>query len=294
MNMLTPFVSRDPDPWSSARFVLINAAQIEPACWEDFHPTRVVPASHQHQASLFPALLDAQTWDEAQRAHLRERAHAWERQEGTPYAVAWMSAAGPASSIVTHLVHRMSVRHADGREDVLRYYDPWVFRHLRGWLLTPEQMDSLLGPIQAWHWREPDGTWHTHTRNCVAPSLRPLRLTAEQWPSLRRMAELQFALTTLARLDPLLAWQPDTAKRIDALLGEAKARHGMHDRADRLLYALQAARFHPSIHTHPLLRQRLNQIDDDGPSYVELCTGLDDAGMQQLASELETSRTNPS
>jgi hypothetical protein len=293
MNMLAPSASHDPATWPSARFVLINAAQVEPAWWEDFHPLPVVPEAYRTQASLFPALLDSETWDQTQHARLLERARMWERQEDTPYVMALIDATGPASTIVAHLTRRMGVRRPDGRENVLRYYDPYVFRHLRGWLLTPAQMDSLLGPIQTWHWREPDGIWHAHTRQCDVPSLRPLRLTPEQWPPLRRMAELQQALITLARIEPALGWRIDTAKQIDALLGQAQASHGMNDRADRLLFALQAVRFHPAIHRHPRLRQCLDRRPGDGPTYVEACADLDDARMQQLARELDTSQANP-
>ena len=289
MDTLTPFASYDPAAWPRARFLLIDAAQVEPAWWEDFHPLRVVPESHADQAPLFPALLDSHTLDDAQHTRLLERARLWERKEHTPYAIALIDASGATSTLVTHLTRRMSLRRPEGSEDVLRFYDPCVFRHLRGWLLTAEQMDSLLGPIGTWHWREPDGSWHAHSRHGETPSLRPLRLTPAQWPALRRMAELHLALTTLSRTDAPSAWALQTARRIDALLGDAKARHGMKDRADRILYALQAARFHPDIHRHPLLRHRLSRLDGHGSTYVEACADLKDKRMQQLVSELDAS-----
>jgi hypothetical protein len=246
------------------------------------------------QAALFPALIDDQTLDEAQRLRWRQCALTWEQQEGpSSYLLALIQAPGLASSLCAHLARRMNVCRPDGREDVLRYYDPWIFRQLGGWLLSPEQLDGLLGPIEAWHWREPDGTWRTQERHCAAPSLRPLRLTPEQWPPLRRMAELNHVLATLARTDPALAWQLETAQQIDALLHEARARHDMQDRADRVLYALQAVRFHPGIHSHPLLRQRVEEFADDGGTYVEACLDLDDARMQQLVRELQTQQEHP-
>jgi hypothetical protein len=106
------------------------------------------------------------------------------------------------------------------------------------------------------------------------------------------MAELHHALTALARRDPDLAWRSGTAKQIDALLGEAKARNGMVDRADRVLYALQAVRFHSFIHRHPLLQQRLSQIAANGPSYAELCSDLDDARLRHLVNELDLHTAN--
>ncbi|CAB3751502.1 DUF4123 domain-containing protein [Paraburkholderia solisilvae] len=278
-------------PWSDSHapmfdFALINAAQTDRSYWEDLAPTPVVPELFREQPELFPALVAIHALDRDMRSAMARRASAWEQDSGTPYFMALLDAPVAASQLAAHLTRRMVVRRPDGQEDVLRFHDPFVFRHLR-WLLTSEQMDSLLGPVERWRWREPSGVWHVHPRSATQPSLRPLRLSPEQWPTLVRVADINRALSQLARLTPSLPDDADTARELDRHLDEAWQRYRMNDRQDRVLYAMQAVRFHRQIHRHPILRERLRLIADGQLSFTGACAELNDAMLYRMAQDLE-------
>jgi hypothetical protein len=265
-------------------YALVNAAQTDPSYWADLAPVLVVPERYRAQPELFPVLVDVRALDHGMRSKIRERAIAWEQDGDTPYFMALLNAPVTASQLATHLTKRMVVRRPDGEEDVLRFYDPFVFRHL-SWLLTAEQMDSLLGPVDCWHWS--DGTWYVYSRSTPQPSLRPLRLTSGQWPTLMRMTDINRALAQIKRLDPDHPDGPDTARALDTLLDEAWQRYRFSDREDRVLYATQAVRIHRHIHRHPALQERLRLAETRQLSFVAACADLDDTVLYRMKQALE-------
>ena len=246
----------------------------------------VVPELFRHQPGLFPVLVDIQALDNEGRTKIQERESAWEQEADTLYVMALFDTTAQASALIAHLVRRMFVRRPDGVEDALRFYDPFVFRHLR-WLLSAEQMDSLLGPIQNWYWREPDGMWHRQPRAADHASLRPLRLTTGQWPTLLRMSDIQQALAELSRADSIHSREPAIAQQLDMLLAEAWRTYGMADRQDRRLYAVQATRYHRDIHRHPVMQSCLRRISEEAMTFVTACSDFDDARMRRMAEELQ-------
>lgn len=290
MDMNFPPDMRDAPSWPSARFAVINAAQAAPEYWADLPSQSIAPEAYRGQAELFPVLVDLAPLDETQRATIQEREANYTAKFGKPYLMALLDATCTPASLITHVGRRMVVRLQDGQEDILRFYDPLVFRHLR-WQLSTEQMDSLFGPVDAWHWKEPDGTWHTHQRQAEQPSIRPLRLTPAQWPSLLRMADLQRAIRMLARDEPQQANRIETAKLLDQSLADAQSINGLDDRGDRILFALQAQRFGRAIHDHPVLRQRLNWVrNGTATTYVLACADLENEHLKKLALDLEQTR----
>lgn len=272
--------------WPSARFAVVNAAQFPTEYWNDLPCQPIVPEAHREQVELFPVLVDLDQLDETKHATVVERERDYAAEVGKPYLMALLASSATPASLITHLARRMVIRLQDGQEDILRFYDPLVFRHLR-WLLSAEQMDSLLGPIDAWHWKEPAGVWHAHLRQADRPSIRPLRLTPGQWPSLLRMADLQRLIHRLAQHDPQHAYRIETARQLDQSLADAQSTKGLDDRQDRILFALQAQRFGRAIHQHPKIRQRLHLACIGSMTYVAACADLDDDRLQKFALELE-------
>ncbi|RZT36755.1 DUF4123 domain-containing protein [Cupriavidus agavae] len=270
----------------AVRFAVINAAQVSPKYWSDLPSQRIVPEAFRDQSELFPILVDLDELDETQRATVLHREAVCAETSDKPYQMALLDAPGTSTSVVTHLSRRMVVRQEKGQDDILRIHDPLVFRHLR-WLLSTDQLDSLLGPIDTWHWREPGGIWHSHSRDADQPSIRPLRLTPVQWSSLLRMADLQLAIRTLARVDANHAYRIETARQLDRLLADAQSIKGLDDRQDHIVLALQALRFGRSIHQHPALVQRLAMACGGTTTYVSACADLDDTHLQAFASDLE-------
>ncbi|MBB3261175.1 hypothetical protein F4827_006083 [Paraburkholderia bannensis] len=273
------------------RYVLIDAARADSSYWSDLTYLPIVPERFRAQPELFPILVDIHALGAEGHTKILQRAASSEQQDGVQYIHAFLDAATEPSALAAHLIRRMSVRRPDGVEDVLRFYDPFVFRHLR-WLLDVHQLDGLLGPVSQWYWPEPDGMWHSQLRVSDHASLRPLRLTPEQWPTLLRMADLNVALRKLSHLGFMQQHDTSTAQQIDRLLAEAWGGHGMSDRQDRLLFAIQASYYHRHIHKHPVLQSRLNQAATGAMTFVTACADLDDPKMRQLAEELEQIHAN--
>ncbi|POR53589.1 uncharacterized protein DUF4123 [Paraburkholderia eburnea] len=286
MNSLPSSGRLDVGTQPQARYALVNAAQVSRSQWVDLAYLPVVPERFCHQPELFPVLVDFQPLGPDGRADVWSRDRVSEQENGVPFVLAFFDATVEGSAVTAHLVRRMAVRRPDGVDDALRFYDPFVFQHLL-WLLSVGQMDSLLGPITTWHWRQPDGTWHQHVRVSEQASLRPLRLTSPQWLTLLRMAEINRALVELSRVDPACAGKPGIAQQLDMLLAEASDVRGLGDPQDRLLYVLQASRYHRHIHQHPVLRNCLGQVRENAMTFVTACADIDDSRMCRLAKELE-------
>lgn len=270
----------------SARFAVINAAQVPARYWNDLPFQRIVPEAYREHAEVFPILVDLHELDDRQHASIKAREAEFCLTSGKSFRMALLDAPGTSGALIRHLCRRMVVRLPDGGEDVLRIHDPLVFRHLR-WLLSVEQMDSLLGHVETWHWREPDGVWRSHARRSPEPCIRPLRLTPEQWPTLLRMAELQFAIGTLVEDAHPHAYCIETARQLDQSLADAESIHGMSAPEDRRLFAIQALRFGRSIHQHHALRERIAAVRSGEMSFISACSGLNDMHLQRFAKELQ-------
>ncbi|AJX31499.1 hypothetical protein [Burkholderia oklahomensis] len=269
------------------QYAVINPLQIDEEAWADLETASLVPDRYREQAHLFPRLVCLASLDAAARDELLARARIWDREYDDPYFSALLHSTRGTDYIRGHLIAQMEQYHLARREyDVIRLHDPKVFRHLN-WLLSADQWESLLGPIDSWAWREPDGIWWNRTRDArITDVPARMRLSPEQWTTLLRFGEINQTLTLLSRIAPDLADDASLAQRLNALLAEAWNLHRLADRSDRLLYASQAIRFHPRIHQHPELQVRLKQTQENEATYADLCSDLDDTTMQRLVDEM--------
>lgn len=267
-------------------FALIEPAQISFLDRSDLDHA-IVPESFRAQAELFPALLDLHALDAEERSRVFDRAAQWESDIDTPFFSAFLMAPSNPAHVATHLARRIVVVTPNGAEDALRFYDPYVFRHLL-WMFSPRQMDSLLGPIVSWSWREPSGDWLTYTRESSHASVSPLLPSRDQWEMLKRLADVNRVLRRLSVAMPELSNDGPLAQRLDGLIAESWVQYQMADREDRCLYAEQAIRFDPRIHEHPELNRRLQLTRTGSSTYVGACADLNEPRMREMSSELDT------
>ncbi|AIY41482.1 hypothetical protein LT85_2324 [Collimonas arenae] len=268
-------------------YALINPLQVDPANWQDLPTIPVVPASFQSQPELFPVLLKLNDLEPAVRIALLSRAETWEHGSDYPWFSALLDTPAPAEQIQQHLASCMELHQLTGEVDLIRIHDPRTFRHLR-WLLDEQQLAALLGPVNTWSWREPNGQWRNH-RNTTR-SATVFQLSLQQQHQLLRLGEVNATLQHLTRVAPNLHDDDALARRIDILLAEAWHTHLLADQTDRQLYAIQALRFHPDIHQHPFMRKRLEQVHAEAISYVGACAELDEPAMHRFAEELRISK----
>ncbi|MFC3552430.1 DUF4123 domain-containing protein [Lysobacter cavernae] len=271
-------------------FAVVNPLQVPPAQWRDLPHRPLVPKTLAAQPHLLPILVDLGQMDATSRVGLLERSERWDRGYDEPFFSALLTTDATDSQVAQHLTRQMMVRGPAGGENLLRLFDPRVFRHLR-WLLTPMQLDALLGPIDAWTWRDQHQSWKQQLRTTrVTMHWRP---SGVQWDSLARLGLLNRVLKQLGRVEPALVCDDDLAQRADRLLRESWEVQGLVDEADRRIFAEQALRFHADIHRHPQLAQRLAQARAGECSYVGACSDLDDTSMRGLARQTaqDTTRT---
>jgi len=113
-------------------------------------------------------------------------------------------------------------------------------------------------------------------------------LSKHQWAVIDRVALLNATLDRLAMLAPEVRFSFEDYVWVDGLLAEAREL-GLTDAEDCRLYAEQAARFHPDIHDHPSLHQRLSEAIEQPGSYTQYCDDLSSQLLQAMARELEKS-----
>lgn len=265
-------------------YAVVNPLQVDEGEFADLPTTPIVPEPFRMQPHLFPVLLVLDELDFDTRIGLLNRMRAWEIGSEFPFFSALIKSDATPLRMQRHLARQMMRQHRDG-VDLLRPFDPRVFRHLT-WLLTNEQMDALLGPIEAWAWREPGGRWRQNIRRQISHAQTP-RLNEAQWNSYARLGLVNRLIAKLHHVVPELNEDARRAREMDHFLDAAERIHHLADTDDRCLFAEQAVRYHPRIHMHRALADRLINADAGQTSYVRACADLDEPTMRQLVHDIE-------
>lgn len=265
-------------------FALLNPLQIENSLWSDLPVTPLLSEETRSQPQLVPQLLELRSLGDAERVELLERSDRHQRGSRHPYFSALLSTDATFDEVRAQLARHLMITAPDQTRALLRYYDPRVFKHLR-WLLSEDQLNLLLGRIDTWHWQGGRGGWSNH-RRCGTSLLSRLYLQPEQWSTLQRLGLLNKSLQQIRRHLPDTTDDASLARRTDGFLDAAHQHYGLTDAADRCLFAVQAIVYHPAIHTHPQLLQRLARTREATSSYVGACRDLTPPTLRSLAAEL--------
>ncbi len=264
------------------QFALINPLQVDESAWRDLPVEPVVPEAFVSQPDLMPLLLDFSQLSQTELVGLIQRAEDWLKEEGVSWFSALLKSDATAERLQKHLKKCLALPRKDEKHDLLRFYDPRVFRHF-DWLLTPVQRDALLGPITRWSWSL-DGThWQSLQRQSDKPAL--FRITPQQKQELANLGELNACLSEWAKQQPDKQKGSKQIQQAQELLAEA-ANAQLQSREDCLLYALQALCFHPKIHQHPKMQALLEQQQASSKSYAFICKHLTDEDLQTFAKDL--------
>ncbi|MDR2871407.1 MAG: DUF4123 domain-containing protein [Xanthomonadaceae bacterium] len=269
------------------RYALVNPLQVDKSDWQDLPAMPIAPPPLHAQASLLPQLICLDAMPPEERIGLLDRVERWQRR-GIAFFCALLKSGADERSVAGHLGRRLMLRRPGGGRFLFRYCDPCVFRHL-DWLLNSSQRNALLGPVQVWGWPDGDGRWRRMFKGEATDEALPL--TAQQWQSLEQMPLINRCLDELPMQEPGHTRNAILARRIDALLSQAHDVHGLESDEDRLLFAKQAIRFHPQIHRHPALDERLRRLHEEpGLKYCTICDDLDDNALQDMARALARGR----
>lgn len=246
------------------QFGMINPLQVSESAWKDLPIEQLGSVAFGRKAVFLPRLVDFSKMSDVDTLKLLDRSADWDRRNPTSkFFCALLQTKANLQKVVNHLSRQMLIS-APSRDVLLfRFYDPNVFRHLV-WLLRPEQLESVLGPITKWTWQSPSGTW-SETSCVTSRRINNLTLSVEQWRTLTRIGVLNRVLLQLEDDYPDHTYEP---QHVDRLLNCAYVNWGFVDEADCILFVEHSLRFGESFDQHPPFNARLKLVQQGICSYV--------------------------
>lgn len=281
----------DPSWLKECSYALINPIQVEHDDWAWLPCEPLTTPNIGVREHLLPQLVYLSPVSGQSKKRLESLIAKYEKR-GQQFLSALLNSTVYNDEMATHLRSVLEQRRYGSRRHWwFRCYDPRVFSHLC-WILNGRQMDRLLGPIQSWIWHSPGAGWHRierasqPTRTVNVPLLEAL-----QWAFIDRISMLNKLVGRLQMLAPHKFKTFSDYRWLDTLLQKAQSTYGLSNSEDQCCFAQQAAQFHPLIHHHPAMQQRLSDSAKPGISYTELCEDLSDQALKEMVRQMELETT---
>ena len=282
-----PIVESLPVEWlTKYSYALLNPLNVEQDDWKGLPAIPLAPTKAKMRPHVLPQLISLKELSHDDRKTIFERILRYQKR-GVSYFCALLASHATADDVAAHLKHHLVQRRpGDPRHWWLRYYDPHVFRHF-SWIFEPEQVDRLLGPITEWVWPDEKGQWYCRShRPYMEASIFHLMPTSSQWKRIDNVVEVNRMIDHLVIRMPQLHQSPSLWALIDHLFEKADDVLSSEDTYGRILFVEQGVRFHPQIHSHPILAERIACIQGRGVDYREVCFDLDEVDMKRMAGEV--------
>jgi hypothetical protein len=183
---------------------------------------------------------------------LRERAERARASGAPPVICAILECDKATHRLHHHLSARLALPKPEGGTAIFRFYDPRVFAHLR-WILKPEQLGALMGPVMRWTYLDGQAGWVT-VEGAKVPK-DDFALTDAQYKKVTRIEIVERALETLRSNG--VAIKPDMPSLLDAQLAKGEI-YGLSG-ADLLAFALHGTIVSPYFDRHPRVRAVLQE-----------------------------------
>ncbi|ARK80144.1 hypothetical protein BOC40_06695 [Burkholderia pseudomallei] len=211
----------------------------------------LVPQERPELAGNAPVLHCAEHPKEQMPA-LRERAERARAAGVPPVICAILECDKATHRLHAHLSARLALPKPEGGAAFFRFYDPRVFVHLR-WILKPEQLGALMGPVARWTYLDSQAGWVT-VEGAKVPSDN-FALTATQYKQVARIEVVERALQTLRGNGAVI--KPDMPSLLDAQLAKGEA-YGLSG-GDLLAFAIHGTVVSPYFDRHPRVRAVLQE-----------------------------------
>ncbi|CAG9229911.1 conserved hypothetical protein [Paraburkholderia caribensis] len=236
----------------------------------------IVPAAMPELKGVMPMLYAVEHPE--QQLPAIEAIAARDLQEGlAPRVCALIETDASAETLMRHVSDTIALPREPDGHSVFRFYDPRVVRHL-GWVLRPEQLSLVFGPVQRWRYFSGSG-WQTVECPIAAPAER-LSPSADQWATLRRLHLIEQALKSIRDAgEPVDDWTP---RRLDALFTKG-ARYRLEGE-DLVVFAVQGLLVSPNLDRHPKVAAALQSGQTS--SYSEITAQWTDENWVQIAHEV--------
>ncbi|KAF1016758.1 MAG: hypothetical protein GAK31_00016 [Stenotrophomonas maltophilia] len=262
------------------QYALINPLQIDRRIIRLWPCEPIVPKELRGQRNLFPYLLQLDEMAaDARLVALDDTVNYAREHERSPFSALLVCQAG-SDHLRRHLA-RMMVRKIEGEQMLFRYYDPRVWNALR-WILSPSQLDALLGPIQSW--TAPMGcndSWDA----CDNKGSRnvQLRFASDQIHPISALASVNKVIDRLHQ-ERCGADSFSLSKQVFNEIIKA-AELGLIDADDQEAFAFVSMIHSPAIHAGPLYQEALRIAIEEPGAYRSMVAGaLDD---EEVESSLQ-------
>lgn len=190
----------------------------------------------------------------------------------------WIFSKAPAEKVARHLASVMQQRAPNNHKP---QYFRWADRRVLEWMwpvLSTDQQQALLGPIQQWWTLDRIGRWvelHSPQLKQTWRRSTSFRLTSEQW----QHAERGQRVHAMVR-----AWQQFIAQLPEDYLAQAShavaaaRKIGLSEEADVLLLGAYVLQIHPRLTQHPAVRARVTESQTKNRPLSECLSGIPDPG----------------
>lgn len=239
----------------------------------------IVPAAMPELKGVMPVLYSVEH-PQKQRPVLERIARRDCERGLAPRICALIATGVEAPELLKHLGDMIAVPRETNGYSAFRFYDPRVFPNLH-WILSPEQLACLYGPIETWSYFADDG-WRASPQSTAFPT-QGLTLSPSQRATLRRMHVIEQALQSIQQAGESL--EPRIRQKLDTLLATG-ADYGLKGE-DLMVFAVQGALVSPYIARHPAVAQALEP--DQKQSYAEITSRWTDENWARIAQELSQS-----
>ena len=235
----------------------------------------LVPEARPELAGAAPILYCAEHPNE-QLPALRERAEQGVASDAPPVICAIVECDKASNRLQRHLANRMVLPKPAEGTAIFRFYDPRVFAHLR-WILKPEQLGALMGPVARWTYLDREAGWVT-VEGEKAPN-DAFAVTEAQYKQMARIDVVERALDALRSNGA--ATKSGMPSLVDAQLAKGEI-YGLSG-SDLLAFALHGTVVSPYFDLHPRVRTVL-QAPEKHP-YAETVAGWTQGDWETIARE---------
>jgi len=211
---------------------------------------------------------------------------------GRPPAISGLLRAGvDASALREQLSRTCLAATPSSRWTYCRFFDPRVMTHLR-WILTLDQLDSLLGRIESWEFLDMSSQWVSLSHTPKAPHYLRLMLDDRQQRLLKDLPAIRASLQQWRSHDPSAPSDDQQAgARVASNLERARDL-GLQDDYDQMTLALQALLIHPDISHHPDVSKAIAMARGDA-TYKAVTANWSQARWESIQEQMNQGKVIP-
>jgi len=241
-----------------------------------------VPVSMEKMRNALPLLVSVDSMQDGEREAINQMAMSELREEYPPYLCSWFGSEVSLDEVSGHMAQCLHVR--SGHDSVYwRWFDPRVFV-VAAHVMDEDQIDSLLGPIDEWHfpWL---GEWWCLARSGTVPMITAqIRAVPreDQWHMLTCSARITTVIGRIRTSDLAPESKLSLLAKTIELFEEAQSVYRIQKQDDQIDFATYGLRFGHHFFTHHRLVDVWGDFASGVICWSEFISHLSDDVLRQL------------